>query len=46
MFSAKGTYEYYTEFEKQDWRGVAEFVESEWQPGDGMLFYVPWMDQV
>ena len=45
-FSAKGTYAYYTEYEKQDWRGVAEFVASEWQPGDGMLFYTPWMDNV
>jgi DNA-binding beta-propeller fold protein YncE/4-amino-4-deoxy-L-arabinose transferase-like glycosyltransferase len=46
MFSAQGAYSYYTEFEKQDWRGVARFIASEWQPGDGMLYYVPWMDQV
>jgi DNA-binding beta-propeller fold protein YncE len=45
-FSARGTYAYYTDYEKQDWRGVARFVASEWQPGDGMLFYVPWMDNV
>jgi mannosyltransferase len=39
--SVRGTSAYYTEFVKEDWRGAAALIMSEWQPGDGILFYVP-----
>ena len=42
--SARGVYAYYTEFEKEDWRGISDSIASQWQPGDGMLFYVPWIE--
>ncbi|MCH8185413.1 MAG: glycosyltransferase family 39 protein [Chloroflexi bacterium] len=41
--SALATVSYYSNFQKEDWRGVANHVASRWQAGDGMLFYVPWM---
>jgi len=41
--SALATMSYYNDFQKEDWRGVANHVASRWQTGDGMLFYVPWM---
>lgn len=41
--SALATMSYYSDFQKEDWRGVASHVASRWQAGDGMLFYVPWM---
>ena len=42
--SALATMSYYDDFQKEDWRGVANHVASRWQAGDGMLFYVPWME--
>jgi 4-amino-4-deoxy-L-arabinose transferase-like glycosyltransferase len=39
--SVRGTSAYYTEFVKEDWRGAAALIMSKWQPGDGILFYVP-----
>jgi mannosyltransferase len=42
--SARGINSYYTEFEKEDWRGAALLITSRWQPGDGILFYMPWME--
>ncbi len=42
--SAVGDKDYYTEFEKEDWRGAVNVVASQWQSGDGMLFYMPWME--
>ena len=39
--SAKGASAYHTESEKEDWRGVASLVASNWQQGDGILFYLP-----
>jgi uncharacterized membrane protein len=44
VISVRGVYAYYTEFEKEDWRGVAGSIASQWQPGDGMLFYTPWIE--
>jgi hypothetical protein len=41
VLSVRGTSAYYTEFVKEDWRGAAALIMSEWQPGDGILFYVP-----
>ena len=41
--SALATMSFYNDFQKEDWRGVANHVASRWQTGDGMLFYVPWM---
>jgi len=41
VLSAKETFAYHTEFEKEDWKGVVGFLKSEWQPGDGILFHVP-----
>ncbi len=41
--SSLATMSYYNDFRKEDWRGVANHVASRWQAGDGMLFYVPWM---
>jgi 4-amino-4-deoxy-L-arabinose transferase-like glycosyltransferase len=43
LISARGVYAYYTEFEKEDWRGISNLIVSQWQPGDGVLFYVPWI---
>jgi uncharacterized membrane protein len=42
--SVRGVYAYYTEFEKEDWRGISSAIASQWQPGDGMLFYTPWIE--
>jgi uncharacterized membrane protein len=42
--SVRGVYAYYTEFEKEDWRGITNAIASQWQPGDGMLFYTPWIE--
>jgi uncharacterized membrane protein len=42
--SVSGVYAYYTEFQKEDWRGIANAIASQWQPGDGMLFYMPWIE--
>jgi Dolichyl-phosphate-mannose-protein mannosyltransferase/RTX calcium-binding nonapeptide repeat (4 copies) len=39
--SVRGISAYYTDFVKEDWRGAAALIMSEWQPGDGILFYVP-----
>lgn len=40
--STRGASAYYAESEKEDWRGVTRLVASQWQPGDQVLFYVPW----
>jgi 4-amino-4-deoxy-L-arabinose transferase-like glycosyltransferase len=40
--SIKGAAAYYAEPEKEDWRGLTKLVASQWQPGDGIVFYVPW----
>jgi cellulose synthase/poly-beta-1,6-N-acetylglucosamine synthase-like glycosyltransferase len=45
--SVRGASAYYTEV-KEDWRGTADLIMSQWQTGDSMLFYVPnmeWMVQ-
>ncbi len=39
--SARGVSTYYTDFAKEDWRGTASHIMSHWQPGDGILFYIP-----
>jgi mannosyltransferase len=39
--SVGGTSAYYTNYVKEDWRGVAALIMSQWQPGDGILFYYP-----
>jgi mannosyltransferase len=41
--SAQGVLTYYSQYNKEDWRGVTQFVTSRLQPGDGILFYAPWM---
>ena len=40
--SIKGAAAYYSVPEKEDWRGLTRLVASQWEPGDGALFYVPW----
>jgi mannosyltransferase len=42
--SARGVQAYYAEFAEEDWRGVTQHIASNWQPGDGILFYMPWME--
>lgn len=42
--SIRGVYSYYTNFAKEDWRGISSAIASQWQPGDGMLFHVPWVE--
>ena len=44
-FSTRGVYGYYSEFEKEDWRGVANFLASEARPGDAIIFYQPQVDK-
>jgi hypothetical protein len=39
--SAPATFAYYTEVEKEDWRGAAKLVTSRWEPGDSFLIYDP-----
>jgi hypothetical protein len=41
VLSARATFAYYTEFEKEDWRGAANLVTSRWEPGDSFLIYKP-----
>jgi mannosyltransferase len=46
--AAQGTTQYYDikdEDGEEDWRGVNQYVMSQWKPGDAMLFYTPWMDR-
>jgi Carbohydrate binding domain (family 11) len=44
--STRGASAYYSQSEKEDWRGLAAMVASQWQPGDEVLFYVPWTNQM
>jgi mannosyltransferase len=39
--SARATFAYYTNVEKEDWRGAANLVTSQWEPGDSFLIYKP-----
>jgi mannosyltransferase len=39
--SVRATFAYYTEFEKEDWRGAASLVSSRWEPGDSFIMYKP-----
>ena len=39
--SARATFAYYTEVEKEDWRGAANLVAYRWEPGDSFLIYKP-----
>jgi hypothetical protein len=43
--SIRAVIAYYPESEKEDWRGVASLTASQWQPGDGVLYYVPWVEK-
>jgi mannosyltransferase len=46
--STQGTAAYYDRIEgggDEDWRGVNSYVLPQWQPGDAMLFYVPWSER-
>jgi 4-amino-4-deoxy-L-arabinose transferase-like glycosyltransferase len=43
--SVRGAFAYYTEV-KEDWRGTADLMLSRWQPGDGILFYLPNMERM
>jgi hypothetical protein len=31
--------------EEDEWKNAAQLVVSQWQPGDGVLFYVPWVEE-
>jgi hypothetical protein len=41
ILSAEGVSAYHSDSIKEDWRGAAAMIMSQWQPGDGLLFYVP-----
>jgi mannosyltransferase len=43
--SAQEIFAYHTAPPHEDWKSAADWVESEWQSGDGMLFYVPRMEK-
>jgi hypothetical protein len=40
--STGGVSAYYQHYEKEDWRGAASVLVSHWEPGDGILYYVPY----
>jgi glucose/arabinose dehydrogenase len=44
--SAKAILAYYDNFVKEDWRGVARYLLDEWQPGDGIVVFEPWLQQM
>jgi 4-amino-4-deoxy-L-arabinose transferase-like glycosyltransferase len=39
--SVRATFDYYTNGLKEDWRGTANLIASNWEPGDGFLMYRP-----